>query len=333
MRTEGQCSGHLNETVRKADGRRSCWESIDFRNLQAFVAVAEVCGFRRAAQQLDVEQSVLSRRVRALEDDLGVSLFERHRGGVRCTVAGRRFLEELRPALAQLDTAVRVLRTAGDAGEGRLKIGVVASISSGFLNTLLRSFRLAHAAVAVEIFEGEPRAHVADVVGRALDVAFLTGEPQSRACDTEQLWCEPILAALQTNDPRAASGSLPLADLALDKFIVSRSAPGPEIHDYIVQRLATLGFSPQIDQYRVAREGLMSLVGLGFGVSLVSGAEAGVSYPNVSFVPLAGEALPFSAVWSPENDNPALRRLLSAARVQARKTNAVSPARKLGPSP
>ncbi|HEV2605571.1 MAG TPA: hypothetical protein VGU24_18140 [Microvirga sp.] len=50
----------------------------------------------------------------------------------------------------------------------------------------------------------------------------------------------------------------------------------------------------------------MAMVGLNFGVSLISGAEAGVSYPHVAFVPLAGEVLPFSAVWSPDNDNPAL---------------------------
>jgi DNA-binding transcriptional LysR family regulator len=187
--------------------------------------------------------------------------------------------------------------------------------------------------VSITIVEGEPRAHIADVVGRLLDVAFLSGTAQPQACDAEQLWHEPILAAISDDDPRAKADILRLSDMAADQFIVSRSAPGPEIHDYIVQRLATLGFSPRIDHHRMAREGLMSMVGLGFGVTLVSGAETGVSYPHVAFVPLAGEVLPFSAIWSPENDNPALRRLLSAARVQARKANRASPFRTPDPSP
>lgn len=77
----------------------------------------------------------------------------------------------------------------------------------------------------------------------------------------------------------------------------------------------------------------MAMVGLGFGVTLVSGAEAGVAYPHVAFVPLAGEVLPFSAVWSPDNDNPALRRLLSEARVQAKAMRPALPSRKVDPSP
>lgn len=298
-----------------------------------FVAVAEASGFRRAAEHLGIEQSALSRRVRSLEDHLGVSLFERHRGGARLTVAGRRFLEDVRIVLSHLEAALFTVRAAGYAGEGTLKIGVVASISSSFLNTLLRAYRAEHPTVCMEIVEGEPRAHLADLVGRVLDIAFLTGAPKQQACDAEQLWHEPILAAVSVDDPRADAGILNLTDMAQDRFIVSRSAPGPEIHDYIVQRLATLGFSPKISHHRVAREGLMAMVGLGFGVTLISGAEAGVAYPGVAFVPLAGEVLPFSAVWSPENDNPALRRLLSAARVQARKANAALPSRTRDPSP
>jgi DNA-binding transcriptional LysR family regulator len=306
---------------------------MDLKDLNCFVAVAEACGFRRAAQQLNVEQSALSRRIRSLEEQLGVSLFERHRGGVRLTVAGGRFLHDVRIVFSHLEAALRTVRAAGHAGEGTLKIGVVASISSSFVNSLLRSYRVAHPTVSMEIVEGEPRAHVADVVGRALDLAFLTGTPQPQGCDAEQLWHEPILAALSSDDPRAAAGILQLSDMAEDQFIVSRSAPGPEIHDFIVQRLATLGFSPRIDHHRVAREGLMAMVGLGFGVTLISGAEAGVSYPHVAVVPLAGEVLPFSAIWSPENDNPALRRLLSAARVQARKASGALPSRTPDPSP
>ncbi|HEV2605570.1 MAG TPA: LysR family transcriptional regulator [Microvirga sp.] len=169
---------------------------MDLKDLNSFVAVAEAYGFRRAAEHLGIEQSALSRRIRGLEDKLGVSLFERHRGGVRLTVAGRRFLEDTRNVLSHLEAAVRTVRAAGYAGEGTLKIGVVVSISSSFLNRLLRVYRAEHPTVAMELVEGEPRAHVADLVGRVLDVAFLTGKPQPQGCDAEHLWHEPILAAL-----------------------------------------------------------------------------------------------------------------------------------------
>lgn len=306
---------------------------MDLKDLNSFVAVAEAYGFRRAAQHLGIEQSALSRRISNLEDQLGVSLFERHRGGVRLTGAGQRFLEDIRVVFSHLESALRTVRAAGYAGEGALKIGVVASISSSFLNALLRIYRREHPKVLMEIIEGEPRAHIANIVGRTLDVAFLTGTPKPQGCDAEHLWHEPILAALVASDPRTKSGVLNLADMADDRFIVSHAAPGPEIHDYIVQRLATLGFSPRIDHHYVAREGLMAMVGLGFGTTLISGAEAGVSYPYVTFVPIAGEVLPFSALWSPDNDNPALRRLLSVARTESRKVKSAAPSRTLDRSP
>jgi len=63
--------------------------------------VGEHLSFRRVATVLGVRQSAVSRRVRELEDELGVSLFERHHAGVRVTNAGARFLQDARAALLQ----------------------------------------------------------------------------------------------------------------------------------------------------------------------------------------------------------------------------------------
>ena len=70
---------------------------IDLVSVRQALLVAEHLSFSRAAQVVGVQQSAVSRRVRALEDQLGVSLFERDFTGVRLTEAGRRFLEEDTP--------------------------------------------------------------------------------------------------------------------------------------------------------------------------------------------------------------------------------------------
>jgi len=98
---------------------------------------------------------------------------------------------------------------------------------------------------------------------------------------------------------------------------VSRVDPGPEIQDYIVRGLADLGRHPVVEQMAVQRETLLALVGIGQGLSLVGEAEAGVTYPGVVFRPLDHEEIPFSLVWSSQNDNPAFRRFLIAAREEA----------------
>src|SRR5947207_6682863 len=89
--------------------------------------VGEHLSFRRAASALGVRQSAVSRRVRELEDELGVSIFERHHAGVRVTNAGIRFLQEAREALLQFDHAVETAAAAGSGTVGRLSIGRLSS--------------------------------------------------------------------------------------------------------------------------------------------------------------------------------------------------------------
>src|SRR2546429_3483296 len=91
--------------------------------------VGEYLSFRRAATVLGVRQSAVSRRVRELEDELGVSLFERHHAGVRVTNAGARFLQEARTALVQLDYAVKTAAAAGSGTVGRPSHGTMSSVA------------------------------------------------------------------------------------------------------------------------------------------------------------------------------------------------------------
>jgi DNA-binding transcriptional LysR family regulator len=301
---------------------------LDLKELRTFVEVADVGGFRRAAQHLDVRQSVLSRRVSSLEDQLGVSLFERHRGGVRLTHAGERLLDDLRPIFLALEGAITSARAAGCAVEGRLRAGVAASLSEGFLRRLLETWLSEHPCVLLEVREGDPRELLGAVLNRRLDVTFLTGSTCPPGCDAELLWSDSAYAAVQHSNPFASRTSLPITALAHERFILSQGGFGPEIRDWLVKRLSNLGVSPRVEFVEVSREVLLTMVGLGFGITLTASLETGVSYPN------AGEQIPFSAVWSPENDNPALRRFLSLARVLAkREANAALRSRTHDPSP
>ena len=117
---------------------------IDLVSVTQALLVAEHLSFSRAAQVLGVRQSAVSRRVRVLEDKLGVSLFERDSTGVRLTEAGRRFLERTRPALSEIDHAMKAAASAGRGAEGVIRIGILASVSGGFLRNLLGSYREHH---------------------------------------------------------------------------------------------------------------------------------------------------------------------------------------------
>jgi hypothetical protein len=96
-------------------------------------------------------------------------------------------------------------------------------------------------------------------------------------------------------------------DLRDEHFIVSETNPGPETHDYLVKHLAELGRHPNVERCSVGRDNLMKLVTLGRGLTLTSEATTGAAFPGVVYRPIEGQTVPFSAVWSLRNDNPAFR--------------------------
>src|SRR5690606_37436702 len=97
--------------------------------------------------------------------------------------------------------------------------------------------------------------------------------------------------------------------------------PGPEVHDYIVRRIADYSTYPDVTYRRVNVETLMHMVAIGEGITLVSEGWSSMCFPDLALRPLvaAEDIVPFSAVWSPSSDNPALRRFLSFARELATK--------------
>ncbi|MFC5396798.1 LysR family transcriptional regulator [Bosea vestrisii] len=296
--------------------------AIELRQLRYFVAAAEHGSFRKAGRALGVQESAISRRTRDLEDQLGASIFHRHNGGVSLTLAGERFLRRARKALRQISYGAEEVAVAGRSETGSVKVGIFSSLASGFLFELLRTYDKCHSAVYVELLEGNPSEHVAAIRQFRLDVAFITGTAAWSDCETEPLWSERVFAVLPSEHCLAMKDKLEWRDLADERFIVSEGAPGPEVQDYLVQRLAELGHHPEIHAQFVGRDNLLSLVAVGRGLTLTSEASTAAQFPGIVYRPVASEMLPFSAVWSPRNDNPACRRLLSFARTLSRSTYA-----------
>lgn len=297
--------------------------TVDLISIRQALLVAECLSFRRAAQVLGVRQSAVSRRVRSLEDALGVSLFERYHGGVRVTTAGAQFIDRARHAIVQLNHAVKAAEAAGRGENGLLRIGIFSSMAAGFLRELLRAYSTDHPDVAVHVSEGSLREQIGLIGKRRLDVLFVMGAPAVPNCEVTQFWTERLFVALPQGHALCGQKEIEWEHLHDERFIVRQSDVGLAIHDHIIKRLADLGHHPSVRRLDVGRETLMNLVALGLGVCLTSEATTATPFPKVVFRPIAGdgEVLPFSGVWSPKNDNPAFRRFLSLARALSKKWN------------
>ena len=101
---------------------------MNLRHLRCFIAVAEELHFGRAARRLHVEQSPLSRTIRQLETDLGVTLLERTPRSIRLTPAGQVFLEEARRVRCEERVKAHLRREAAELRRG---VEVAALVEPG----------------------------------------------------------------------------------------------------------------------------------------------------------------------------------------------------------
>jgi len=262
----------------------------------------------------------VSRHVRALEDHLGVSLFERDRTGVRVTNAGARFLQQAREALAQLDQASKLAGAAGRGADGQLRIGIVSSMGAGFLRELIQAYSERHPDVAIQIVEGASSEHISLVRKRRLDVAFLADASDATDCDVAPLWNERLFVGLPQGHPLCDRKAVEWQALRNEHFIIRQSNCSRTLCDRLIRHLSDRNHTPSLQKADVGRETVMHLVAMGKGVSLTSEATVATTFPEIIFRPISGDdaIIQFSAIWWPGNDNPALRRFLSLARTLAK---------------
>jgi DNA-binding transcriptional LysR family regulator len=296
------------------------------------VRVGEYLSFQKAATTLGVRQSTVSRGVRQLEEELGVSLFERHRAQVRVTNAGAAFLKQAGEALKQLELAVKTASAAGTGSIGRLSVGFLTSMATGFLRDLIQTYRSRHPKIAIQVLERASADNMEAVLKRQLDVALVLGTGQASGCESLRLWSERLFVVLPEDHALSARKELAWTELRNEQWIVRQSV-NPQLLERITTRLTDTRNNPSVQRLDVGRETLMNLVSVGFGISLTSEAAIATPFPKVVFRPIAGddELLHFNAVWLPHNDNPALRRFLALARAMASERRRAAADRSDGP--
>jgi DNA-binding transcriptional LysR family regulator len=288
--------------------------TVELRHLRYAIAASEHGSFRRAARALSVRESTISRRIRDLEDEVGATLFIRDRSGVQLTYAGEQLVRRARKAVNQVSYATKEVGAIGEGEDGVVRIGLVSPLGSGFLAALFQSYEADHQKVRLDFIEADADRHIAAIRQSRLDVAFLRGRSPVEDCDIAHLWNEHVYVAMSEKDPLAVRKAIAWTDLRGRRFIVSEQPPGPEIHDCLVRHLGDRGHHPSIQRQEVYRDTLMNMIATGRSLTLASEVTVVMGFPGVVFRPLEGEILAFCAVWSPKNDNPPFRRLLSLAK-------------------
>ena len=201
------------------------------------LAVAEHLNFRHAANALGVAQSSVSTRIKLLEQDLGILLFERLPRGVRLTEAGRHFVDEVAIGIDHLNHALKTAGLLARGEHGNLRISAYALISNGFLADLLNRYRELHPGVDIKIAECSAGDAVKRVRDGHLDVAFVLGTPAIPDCHSRPIWTEQLMIALPATHSLADGEDVTWAELSVETFLVRHNGTGAQLHDLVLLRL------------------------------------------------------------------------------------------------
>jgi DNA-binding transcriptional LysR family regulator len=261
---------------------------MDLKHLRAAVAVADHLHFGHAASALGVAQPPLSQQVKALETELGVTLFERTTRAVALTPAGEAFVTDARAALSMVDSAARRARAAGRGESGELVIGMVGSSVQHPLPTIVRAFRARYPDVALTFHVLPTVTQVERLRAAALDLGLLRPPLPGPADDLELVSVsrEPLVAVLPSDHRLAGRRRIAVGTLAKEPFVLFPRALGPGLHDEITALCRRGGFTPDVRQEAVQLPTIVGLVAAGCGVSILPGSAA-QPRPEVVFVPVS----------------------------------------------
>lgn len=242
--------------------------AFTLRQLQFFIAAAEQGSVSGAARALSISQSSITEAIRALEDDLGVTLFDRQARGIDITHKGSAFLRHARQILADVATARTTFQNDAETATGRLSLGVTSLVAGYVLSDILSRFRRAFPQVELNVIEdnGDYLQHL--LIGGELDVAvLLTSSVKDRmALHVETLLVSPYRLWLPLAHPLAQQEAITLDELAGQPLI---QLMVDEIEESTRRLMAALAVKPQIAFRTRSVEAVRSLVATGAGLAIL----------------------------------------------------------------
>jgi DNA-binding transcriptional LysR family regulator len=256
---------------------------VDLRKLRYFVAVAEELHFGRAAERLHIAQPVLSRQIRALEDELRAQLFVRTKRATELTPAGRQLFDDARPLLAAAEATRRRVAQAA-RGPRTFTVGFMPGIT---VTPAVRAFAAAHPDVEVEVIRTTWDDQVDVLHDGRVDVSIVRLPIDQEGLSIRPLFEEPRVAMVPSDHRLAGKPMIEITDLA-DEHLLQDPNAVPEWRDIAVE--LRLGHPKPVPTYRSVEEKLEH-VAAGRGISIIPLSVATYyQRPDVAVVPVSNLA-------------------------------------------
>lgn len=263
---------------------------MDFPSLKAFVSVADTGSFSRAAEQLYMTQPAMSKRIAALEDNLGTALFDRLGRSIQLTEAGQLFLTSARRILADMEISREEVHSLSRRVGGRLRLATSHHVGIHRLPPILKAFTQAHPQVELDLLFMDSELACAEVASGHIELAVVTlPDPLEGALLSQLVWPDPLSIVCATDHPLAAemiqSTSVPVARLGQHKAVLP--ARGTVTRSILLEALQPFDITVETALETNYLETIKMMVSVGLGWSALP-----TSMVDDDIVALTMDALP-----------------------------------------
>jgi DNA-binding transcriptional LysR family regulator len=246
---------------------------VELRHVRYFIAVAEYLNFSKAAQQLHIAQPPLSRQIRQLEDDLGVTLFVRSKRRVELTKAGLVFLDEARKLVVQAGHATEAARHAQKGEFGVVRIGIASGLG-GVVGRAVAEHCRRFPAINIECKDVFSTVQNEALHKRDIDVGFLRPPVDPVNLDCELLFEEEFVVILPSAHRLANRKSVRLADVSDETLIIFDRKFSSGLYDKVLGLYSRLGLTPHFAVTHVEAHEEAGAIMVASGKAIFIGAGA-----------------------------------------------------------
>lgn len=242
---------------------------MNIKTLSHFLALADSLHFGRAAEECHISISALSRNIRQLEEELGVSLFARDNRTVELTAEGERFLTYARDTSSEWNLIRHELTDRSGQLRGEISIYCSVTASYSFLYELLSRFRAVHPGIEIKLHTGDPDRAIPRILDANEEITIAAKPPSiNRTLAFKPITESPLLFIAPLPDQSTLLSSVPCSadDWAKVPMILSEAGVARSRVD---QWFSDLGVAANIYAQVAGNEAIVSMVSLGFGIGVV----------------------------------------------------------------
>lgn len=290
---------------------------MNINQLRYFVSAAENRSFTKAAAQYYISQTAVTQQIQALEDMVGVALFDRSSRPISLTPAGKLFLVDAKAILERINHSINRVQEASVGFVGNLRIGYTKGYERSRLSNTLRAFHVQYPNVLISCHRCDTDTLAAGLSNGEFDIIFTwdsTELSKDRSIAAHVIERSPLMVALYNSHPFSGRTSLKRSELKSENILfMTHSRDADSVGDrHFFELYYKAGYKPNITFRSNDMESILMMVAAEEGISILPGyvTEKLDNADNIIFLPLVGddETVEIIAAWVEEQKNPVLQR-------------------------